>query len=249
MLNTFQTGSKIVCDILRFLWMLFLVLSVLPPSAEAAPRAALESLLSQARVVMKPVKEPVGAWEIDIHARQLDLSDFWSGFGPGFRIPSAFQKLDALSIIGIVPVPVTALLSPQVWKPGMSLVLKKVILQLGHLHCQGAGSILCTADGYWEGAFKITSKGARPFLEMLVQEKTLPPVTVLGLHVLIGLLESQSYEGHKPGDQMSHTKKKRDPVQLDLLFRDKMIWVNGVPVAPQQRLGPVKPVLQENGKK
>ena len=171
-----------MCGVVRFLWMLFLVLIVLPPSAEAVPRAALESLLSQARVVTKPVKEPVGSWEIDIHARQLDLSDFWSGF----RIPSAFQKLDALSIIGIVPVPVTALFSPQVWKPGMSLVLKKVILQLGHLYCHGAGSILCTADGYWEGAFKITSKGARPFLEMLVQEKTLPPVTVLGLHVLIG---------------------------------------------------------------
>ena len=227
-------------SILRFLMGSFLALLVLTLSAEAVPRTALESLLTQARVVTKPVKEPVGAWEIDIHARQLDLSDFWSGFGSGFRIPSAFQKVEVLSIIGIVPVPVTALFSPQVWKPGMSLVLKKVILQLGHLHCQGAGSVLCTADGYWEGAFKIKSKGARPFLEMLVQEK-LPPVTVLGLYVLIGLLDSQSYQGHKPGEQVSHNEKKSSPVHLDLLFRDKMIWVNGVPIAPQQRLGSVKP--------
>jgi hypothetical protein len=207
----------------RFSYKLLLFLCLLnsiTPALCGYPSAALSNLLNQLKVEAKPkssvLKPHRAEWLYSATAKPLSLAAF-----P--KVPLALQQLDAFAIKAAAPIALGDLLSSNIQlQPGDQLNVHSLSIHLKQAHLKAHGKIKYLSEDDWVGKIFIEAQNVDKCLDELLKSGAFREPQGMALKFILS--------GFTSG--IPHTSSKSPRIKISATFKDKMLWIEDLPVCP-----------------
>ena len=204
--------------ILANLFFLLCFLAFIPFTLNAHPSDLATCLLNQFQIEVKrkssSLKNKRIQWHYSATAKPLSLVHC-----P--KIPLAFQHIDALHINVSAPISLADLFASKIQlHPGDQLTLHSASIHLKKARLNAQGQIKYLAHDDWVGNVSIDAHNVDIALDELFKSGAIrePHLAVLKL-ILSGI------SGHQGS-------RKNQPLKIIITFKDKMLWIQDLPVCP-----------------
>ncbi|MBN9565827.1 MAG: DUF2125 domain-containing protein [Alphaproteobacteria bacterium] len=206
--------------LLKLCFPLCLFLTFSSPSLADNHTSPIANLLNQLKIEVKPkssfLKKERVEWQYSASAKPLSLKALPS-------IPPALQQIDALQAKVTAPVALGDLLSSAIkLQPGDQVTIHSFNVHLGQAHLKANGKVKYFADDDWVGKITIEAHNVDKYLDELLQSGAIRQPHAMTLKFI---LSGFSLAGAK-------THSKKQPLKVVVTLKDKMLWVQELPICP-----------------